>query len=63
MALHEEPECDVTIGDDGLIHVRHQVTGETATAADERQLILKGILLRVRASWAGDPELWTGDPT
>ena len=60
--LPEIPECSIERDGDGF-QVRHEDTGEVRRAADERQAVIKGLLLRVRASWARDPELRTGDPT
>ncbi|WP_101791056.1 hypothetical protein [Nonomuraea indica] len=47
----EIPECHVSRGDEGTIHLRHKATGRTAEARTECEAVQQGMLLRILAAY------------
>lgn len=59
--LPEIPECDVTLDDDGVYHLRHKGSGDTATADTLERVTLQGMLLRITAASTAETPFTTGD--
>lgn len=58
------PHCSVRRGDDGLLHITHNGTGETETADTEDRAVIAGMVLRFSAQQRrerGEIPFGTGD--
>lgn len=53
--LPDIPHCSVQRGDDGLLHITHNGTGETETADTEDRAVIAGMVLRLTATWHNVP--------
>lgn len=47
--LPEIPNCSVRRGDDGLLHITHNGTGDTETADTDERAVIAGMVLRFSA--------------
>ncbi|MFI6788611.1 hypothetical protein ACIBG4_14905 [Nonomuraea sp. NPDC050383] len=55
------PECDVETDADGIHHLKHRSSQETATASTPEQAHVQGAILRSHAALTRELQIWTGD--